>query len=104
MEKEERKDVLKRKEKLDQEFNEIRDRLKSIANILSDFSYKLGDRPDKIVIVDTALAQNKQHDDKIYIDKNQLKYALNLEIINDYLMSLEHYGRELELMANKLND
>jgi uncharacterized protein (DUF342 family) len=104
MEQEDRRGVLHRKEILDQEYTEIEERLKTIAETLSVFSHNLSRRPKHIVITEGSPAQIKYHENQIYFDKNQLKQAFNLDLIDDYLMSLQHKDRELEVLAKELND
>jgi hypothetical protein len=104
MEKEDRKVVLHRKEMVDQEFAEIQEKIKAIAEIMLDFSYNLSRRPEHMVIVEVSSVQTRYQENKVYFNKDQLKQAFNLELIDDYIMSLQHKDRELEVLAQKLND
>jgi GTPase involved in cell partitioning and DNA repair len=104
MERVDRNDVIRRKEVLDQEYAEIQDKLKVIAETLSEFSHNLIRRPEHIVIAEVSPAQTKYQDNLIYFNKHQLKRAFNLDLIDDYVMSLQHKDRELEILAMELND
>ncbi|MGD0621058.1 MAG: hypothetical protein ABSA82_01110 [Thermacetogeniaceae bacterium] len=104
MEQEDRRVVIHHKETLDQEYTEIQEKLKVIAETLSEFSHNLSRRPKHIVIAEVSPAQTKYQDNQIYFNKNQLKQAFNLELIDDYIMSLQHKDRELEVLAKALND
>ena len=104
MEQEDRRVVIDRKEILDQEFTEIEEKLKVIAETLSEFSHNLSYRPRHIVIAEVSPAQTKYQENQVYFNKSQLKQAFNLELIDDYLMSLQHKDRELEVLAKALSD
>jgi hypothetical protein len=104
MEKEDRSVALHRKETLDQEYTEIQEKLKVIAETLSEFSHHLSYKTRHIIIAEVSPAQTKYHDDQIYFNKHQLKQAFNLELIDDYIMSLQQKDRELEVLAKALND
>ena len=104
MEQEDRSVVLHRKEILDQEYDEIQEKLKVIAETLSEFSHNLSRRPQHIVITEVSSAQTKYQDNQLYFNKKQLKQAFNLELIDDYIMSLRHKDKELEVLAIALND
>ncbi len=104
MEKVDRDIVLHRKDILDQEYAEIQEKLNAIADTLSEFSHNLSRRPKHIVITEVSPAHPKYHENQIYFNKNQLKQAFNLELIDDYIMSLQHKDRELEVLAKELSD
>jgi len=104
MEQEERNVVIHRKEVLDQQFTEIQEKLMVIAETLSEFSHNLSRRPNDIVIVEVSPAQTKYHENKVYFNKNQLKQAFNLDLIDEYIMSLQHKDRELEVLTKALGD
>ena len=104
MEQEDRSVVLHRKEILDQEFTEIQEKLKVIAETLAVFSHNLSRRPKHMVIAEVSPAQTQYQDNKVYFNKNQLKQAFNLDLIDDYIMSLQHKDRELEVLAKALSD
>jgi GTPase involved in cell partitioning and DNA repair len=104
MEQEDRRAVLHRKEILDQEYVEIQEKLKIIAETLSEFSHNLSRRPKHIVIAEVSPAQTKYQENQIYFNKNQLKQAFNLELIDEYIMSLQHKDRELEVLSKALNE
>jgi GTPase involved in cell partitioning and DNA repair len=103
MEKEDRSAVLHRKEALDQEYAEIQEKLKVIAETLSEFSHHLSYKPRHIIIAEVSPTQTKYHEGQVYFNKNQLKQAFNLELIDEYIMSLQHKDRELEVLAKALN-
>jgi GTPase involved in cell partitioning and DNA repair len=96
--------VMHRKEVLDQESTDIQKKLKAIAETLSEFSHNLSHRPEHIVIAEVSPAQTRYQENKIYFNKDQLKQAFNLELIDEYLMSLQHKDRELEVLAKELDD
>lgn len=104
MERQERSVVLHRKEMLDQEFAEIKQKLQTIAETLSEFAHNLSRRPNHMVIAEVSPAHTKYQDNQIYFSKNQLKQAFNLELIDEYIMSLQHKDRELEVLAKALGD
>jgi GTPase involved in cell partitioning and DNA repair len=104
MEKEDRSVVLHRKETLDQEYAEIQEKLKVIAETLSEFSHHLSYKPRHMIIAEVSPTQTKYHEDQVYFNKNQLKQAFNLDLIDEYIMSLQHKDRELEVLAKALND
>ncbi len=104
MEQEDRRAVLHRKEMLDQEFAEIKEKIKTIADTLYEFAHNLKERPEHVVIAEVSPAQTKYQESQIYFNKNQLKQAFNLELIDDYIMSLQHKDRELEVLAKALGD
>lgn len=104
MEQEDRRVVLHRKEMLDQEFTEIQEKLKVIAETLSEFAHNLSRRPNHIVIAEVSQSQTKYQENQVYFNKNQLKQAFNLELIDEYIMSLQHKDRELEVLAKALGD
>ena len=104
MQKEDRMTVIHRKEVLDQEAAEIEDKLKVIADTLSEFSHNLSHRPKQIVIAEVSPAETKYHEDQVYFNKSQLKQAFNLELIDEYIMALQHKDRELEVLAKELTD
>jgi uncharacterized protein YydD (DUF2326 family) len=104
VEREDRRVVIQRKEFLEQEFSEIHEKLKEIAETLSEFSHNLSRRPTHIVIAEVSTAQTKYQENKIYFNKSQLKQAFNLDLIDDYLMALQHKDRELEVLAKELSD
>jgi GTPase involved in cell partitioning and DNA repair len=104
MEKEDRSVVLHRKETLDQEYIEIEEKLKVIAENLSEFSHYLSYKPKQIIIAEVSTVQTKYHEDQIYFNKSQLKQAFNLDLIDEYIMSLQHKDRELEVLAKALNE
>jgi hypothetical protein len=93
-----------RKEILDHEFTEIQDKLKVIAETLAEFAHNLSRRPNDIVISEVSPVQTKYQENKIHFNKYQLKQAFNLDLIDEYIMSLQHKGRELEVLAKELND
>jgi hypothetical protein len=104
MEQEDRSVVLHRKEMLDQEFAEIQEKLKVIAETLLEFAHNLSRRPNHMVIAEVSPAHTKYQDNQIYFSKTQLKQAFNLELIDEYIMSLQHKDRELEVLVKVLSD
>jgi GTPase involved in cell partitioning and DNA repair len=104
MERTDRSVVLHRKEILDQEYADIQEKIKVIAETLTEFSHNLSLRPEHIVIAVVSPEQTRYQDNKIYFNKDQLKQAFNLELIDEYLMSLQHKDRELEVLAKELKD
>jgi hypothetical protein len=104
MDQEDRKSIMQRKEMLDQEFAEIKKQIKPIAETMYEFSSNLAQKPEHVVIVEIASGETKYREDKIYFSKDRLKKAFNIELIDDYIMSLQRKGRELEELAQTLND
>lgn len=104
MEKADRGVVLHRKDILDQEYAEIQEKLKGIGDTLSEFSHNLSRRPKHIVITEASPEHPKYHENQIYFNKNQLKQAFNLELIENYIMQLQHKDRALEVLAKELSD
>jgi hypothetical protein len=104
MEQEERQVVMHRKEILDQESAEIQEKLKVIAETLTEFSFNLSHRPENIVIVEVSPAHTKYHDNKIYFNKNQLKQSFDLDLIDDYIMSLQRKNRDASILSQTFND
>ncbi|HWQ49293.1 MAG TPA: hypothetical protein VN414_10185 [Methanosarcina sp.] len=102
MEQENRKSVMRRKEMVDKEFTDIQEKLKVIAETLSEFAHNLGRRPNHIVLAEVSPAQTKYYENQIYFNKTQLKQAFNLELIDDYIMSLQHKDRELKVLEKEL--
>jgi hypothetical protein len=104
MEKEDRNSALHRKEILDQEYAEIQDKLKVIAETLSEFSHHLSYKPGHIIMAEVSPVKTKYQENEIYFNKHQLKQAFNLELIDDYIMALQQKDRELEAVSKALND
>lgn len=104
MEQEDRRAVLHRKEMLDEESTEIKEKIKAIADTLYEFSHNLRERPEHVVIAEVSPAITRYQENKIYFNKNQLKQAFNLELIDEHIMSLQHKDRELEVVAKELSD
>ena len=104
MDQEYRRIAAHRKEVLDQESTEIKENIKTIADILYEFSDNLKNRPDHIVIAEISPVQTKYHDDQTYFNKNHLKQAFNLDFIDELIMSLQQKDRELEVLAKELSD
>jgi menaquinone-dependent protoporphyrinogen IX oxidase len=104
MEQADRRVVLRRKEILDQEYAEIQEKLQVIAKTLSEFSHNLSRRPKHIVIAEISPAQTIYLGNQIYFNRYQFKQAFNLELIENYIISLQHKGRESEVLAKVLND